>query len=149
MKPTFLIVNGPHGTTALNSQDLRVAVLREGQCLVATSSSHISFNCSQYMADRIKKEIRDRYNLVDANDGGLRVQNMKKDHAVLCLKTDDGATVLVWPKALQSLQADGNKLVVKASVPRGVVGEFSITCRSTPVLDDRVVSVELGAMMVS
>jgi len=146
MKPTFLIVNGPQGTKALNSQDLRVAILRNGQATMATSVSHLTFNCSQYMADRIKKEIRDRYNLVDVSSSGLRVQNLKKNHAVLCLKTADDTTVLVWPKALQSLSAEGNKLVVKASVPRGVESEFSIVCQA--VLDDQVVLVELGAMLV-
>lgn len=148
MKPTFLIVKGPHGITALNSQDLRVAILRNGQATIATSVSSITFNCSQYMANRIKKEIRGRYNLVDASSSGLRVQNLKKNHAVLCLKTADDATVLVWPKALQSLSADGNKLVVKASVPRSVESKFSIVCQSAPVLDDRVVFVELGAMLI-
>ena len=147
MKPTFLIVNGPQGTTALNSQDLRVAILREGQATVATSVSSLTFNCSQYMQDRIKKEIRDRYNLVDVNTNGIRVQDLKKNHAVLCLKTND-ATVLVWPKALKSVSADGNKLTVSVSTPRGVEGQFSIECQSAPVLDDRVVAVNLGAMLV-
>jgi hypothetical protein len=111
MKPTFILINLGDKKIGINSQDLKTVRLRDGKATIVTSQSEIQIPCSDHMADRIKTELRQRYDFVHVTPDGTRVQNNRGQNSIFCMQTKE-ETLLIFPKALKFVEV--NDMGVKA-----------------------------------
>lgn len=130
MKPTFVLIKLPGGVAhAVNTQDLKVVSLDGQHAEIATSAATVKFLCTDYLAGRIKSELKSRYNVVELSSTGFRLQNNGHNHAILVVKDRHGSAVLVWPKALKAISVAENKLLVHAI---GLKQPVEVSCAVPP-----------------
>jgi hypothetical protein len=134
VKPTFILVNEGNRKLAINSQDLKTLILKDGQATITTSTSEVRIPCSDYMADRIKKEMRERYNFVNITPTGSRNQDNRKNNAVLCLQNEE-QTVLIFPKAIKFLDITDTKVKAFVVHPKSQNKSFEVRLNSPLRID--------------
>ena len=127
MKPSFILIKHPEGYTALNSQDMRAIIFRDGNRAEAcTSSGKVSFPCTDYMRDRIRGELERLYNVTELYSGGTD-GGASKNHSVLTFKPNSDTTVILWPKAIKVLSRVAGAVRVEAAVARGFESEWMVS----------------------
>ena len=109
MKPLLIALKKDGATTYVNSQDLRtVLVKRDGTVEITTSADLVRFNATSWQTDRLKREIRDRYKVVNVKTTGVEEEyspgfsrSRKEKNRVLFVHQDDGDLQIIWPRGLK------------------------------------------------
>lgn len=144
MKPLFILINQRDGSgrVAINANDLRVLTVKSNRATVQTSVCTFEFSCSDYMMTRIKRELSERYNLVEISNTDLRITG-SRDNALLMIRDSaDSSLTVIWPRAVQSLAAVSGGLRVDISAH----GSKPVTIKCNPVLNDKVLKEKLSAV---
>jgi len=110
MKPLFIQVNlKDHSVLFVNSQDLKMVDVRPNpgtdtgsKVDVTTSTGTWEADMTKYAVDKLRKELRDRYNVVHIDRNGVRTETNAHKNSIFFVKEDDALTI-VWPKSLQKM----------------------------------------------
>lgn len=146
MKPTYVLLkvtSQPAVAVALNTQDIKTITISGDQVTIATSADSHTMTASQYAQDRIKSELRERYNMALLSTAGFSIQDSRKDNTILTVKTEN-SSVLIFPKALQAIGVTGNAVTVAAY---GLRPAIRVVTTSDPNLGDTIRQA-LGASIV-
>lgn len=106
MKPLFIEIKRAEGPLFINSQDLKVVEIETDSnnlCLITSTGSWEGVSLSQYAVDKLRKELRDRYNVVTVSRSGINIETNAHKNPIFFVKEDD-RLVIVWPKALRQIR---------------------------------------------
>lgn len=133
MKPLFITIKRDgRMVLAINSQDIKVVTVdNKNKVTVFMSNDSVDMPMTQYAVDKLRKEIRDRYNVVKVSSAGIRRDSSKEKNDIIEVTNDDGMAI-IFPKALHSVEANDNQVTVLAHGER----TFAVETTSAPKLDD-------------
>jgi len=105
MKPMFIEIKREQGPLFINSQDLRIVEIDTGNTtsIVTSHGAWDGAQLSQYAVDKLRKELRDRYNVVQVDRHGVRVETNAHKNPIFFIREDD-KLVIVWPKAMRQIR---------------------------------------------
>ena len=110
MKPLLIALKKDGSTTYVNSQDLRtVLIKRDGTIEITTSADLVRFESSSSQRDRLKRELRDRYKIVNVKTTGVdeeysdgyQRRGKREKNRVLFVHQDDGDLQIIFPRGLK------------------------------------------------
>ena len=109
-KPMFVEIKRAEGPLFINSQDLKVVEIETENHTTSIVTSHGAWDgakLSQYAIDKLRKELRERYNVVQVDRNGIRVETNAHKNPIFFIK-EDNRLVIVWPKAMRQIRlSDG------------------------------------------
>lgn len=147
MKPLFIAIKKDNRiAVAVNSQDLKVVHIGEmkdgrAQAKIQLSGEEIGTPLTQHAVDKMRHELKERYNIVHIDTFGIKCQR-SRDHKndLLEVKIHGRGVYYVFPKAVRQVQANGTQLHIDAF---GQVLRVNMTNRpDTSVLEMLACSVE-------
>jgi hypothetical protein len=117
MKPLYVAIKKDNKiAVAVNSQDIKVVHIREPKdgrfnATITLSGDEVSAPLTQHAVDKMRAELRDRYNVVHIDTFGVKRPHTDHKNDLLEIKVHGQGTFLVFPKALRSVQACGQLLI--------------------------------------
>lgn len=99
----------------INTQDLKtIDIDLKNKVTVSLSVDSVDMEMTQYAIDKLRKEIRDRYNIVKIGSNGVHSSGDHERNDIYEITHDRGLTI-VFPKSLRSLRVQDR--VATISVP--------------------------------
>ena len=116
-KKTLIVLRNGQDTLIINPSDLKffevVATGNGISVTIQTSVFRHTFRASQYLVDKLRGELRSRYNLITvASTGASTSGNTHKNDIVIA--KDGDSTTYIFPKGLKAVESEGQAIVIHA-----------------------------------
>jgi len=118
-KTAVIYIKRSNGTKlVINPHDLKEVVVSMAslKAELVTSAGTLTVKLSDYAVnDRLKPMLRDRYNIIDLEEGQpIKVQDRSKAHSLVVIHSPESRTSrFIFPKALAGVVCDGSTITVR------------------------------------